>query len=119
MGSRRSATMTETSQEWPPEAYRTREEADEWLPKARAILEEIERRVPASQIGVDKATLFVGTLVPEIVAFVAVFLVGFPGQLTALDFHVDGDSETTAAEQVQRLLQWRARVLAEIERPES
>ncbi len=111
--------MTETSQAWPPEAYRTREEADEWLPKARAILEEIERRVPASQIGIDKATLFVGTLVPELVGFVAVFLVGFPGQLTALEFHVDGDSETTAAEQVQRLLQWRARVEAEIPRPET
>jgi hypothetical protein len=111
--------MVENSRQWPPKAYRTREEADEWLPKARAILEEIERRVPASQIGIDKETLFVGTLVPEIVGFVAVFLVGFPGQLAALDFHVDGDSETTAAEQVQRLLKWRARVEAEIARRES
>jgi len=110
--------MTETSRKWPPKAYRTRKEADEWLPKARAILKEIERRVPAGQFGIQEETLFVGTFVPEIVACVAVILVGIPRQLTALEFRVDGGIETAGALQTQRLLQWRARVEAEIARPE-
>ncbi|TFC18612.1 hypothetical protein E3O19_04385 [Cryobacterium algoritolerans] len=111
--------MVENSRQWPPKSYRSREAAEEWLPKARAILKEIERRVPAGQFGIKEETLFVGTLVPEIVACVAVILVGIPRQLTALEFHVDGDIETTAALQAQRLLQWRARVEAEIARPKA
>lgn len=110
--------MTETAQEWPPKAYRTRQEANEWLPRARAILEEIERRVPAGQFGIKEETLFVGTLVPEIVACVAIVLLGIPGQLTALEFRVDSDIQTAGDLQAQRLLQWRARVEAEIARPE-
>jgi hypothetical protein len=106
--------MTDNSAQWPPPTYRTREEADAWLPKARAILEEIERRVPVDRIAIDKETLFVGTLVPEIVGCVAVSLVGIRGQFTALEFPVDSDFQQTVALQARRLLQWRERVEAEI-----
>lgn len=113
--------MTEDPQAWPPKAHRTREEAAAWLPKARAILEEIERRVPPGQIAIETETLFVGTLIPEIVACVAVSLVGFRGQLTALEILLDPDVdvEKAAALHARRLLQWRARVEAENARREA
>lgn len=112
-------TLTGISGAWPPKAYRTQDEADAWLPRARAILEEIERRVPARQIAIEKQTLFVGTLVPELTGCVAVSLVGIRGQLTVLEFHVDADFEETVNIQSRRLLQWRQRVDAEITKLEA
>ena len=105
--------MTEGSRPWPPKTYRTQIEADAWLPTARAITDEIQRRVPPDRIAIDMETLFVATIVPEIVGCVAVTLVGFRGQMTALEFLVDDDFETTVTVHVERLLRWRAQVEAE------
>ena len=107
-----SRTMTDDSP-WPPKAYRTRAEADAWLPRAREIVDGIKQRVPSDRISIDDQTLFVGTLVPELVGCVAVALVGIPCQMTALTFDIDGDLDATVALHVRRLLEWRARVDAE------
>jgi hypothetical protein len=106
--------MVENEQQWPPKVYRTQEEANAWLPKAKAIVEEIERLVPDSQIAIEKKTLFVGTLVPEIMGCIAVSLVGIRGQVAALEFRIDADPEKTAALHARRLLHWRERTEAEI-----
>jgi hypothetical protein len=106
--------MTEDSRTWPPKAYRTREEANAWLPRARAILEEIQRRTPGDRIAIDMPTLFVGTIVPEIVGCVAVTLVGIPRHLAALEFLIDDDFEATVDTHVRRLLRWHERVEAQI-----
>lgn len=89
--------------------YRTRAEADALLPQARAIAEEVQRRIPADKACVLLDTLFVGTMVPRLVACVAVSLVGIPGALAPLEFRLDDDFDATVDMHVKRILAWRAR----------